>query len=233
MRSRRILLVLLVPAAVLSSCGGGGGGNDAPDPTTAPTTTVAPTPLLTTAAPTAPASSPTSPTTPTTLAPTTVAATAIPTTTRQVVTLPPGVTEADRIAAEAAAIGWWEEFYLQIDALPEFDRQAILKLTVPGRPAGPKMLAALEDDQKRRFSFEPGSIQQTVVIDTRFLTADRVEIKTCVADDGFFIQDGTGVKELGGLGRSFYLTVLRRASGAWRIEDWGSYQPSEDGQSCV
>ena len=234
MRSRRSVLVLLLSAAVLSACGGGGNDGNGAEPALAPTTTVGQTSLLTSVPTTAPASL-ALPTTlaPTTLTPATVAATAIPTTTRQAVTLPPGVTEADRIAAEAAAIGWWEEFFRQIDALPEFDPQAILRLTVPGRPAGPKMLSELEKDQTRRFSFEPGTIQQTVLTETRFLTADRVEIKVCLADDGAFVQQDTGAKELGGLGRSFYLTVLQRTFGEWKIENWGSYQSSEDGRPCV
>ena len=192
--------------------------------TSAATTATSPAPLTTGPA--------TSPALATTLSPTTLPATAIATTTRQVVTLPPGVTEADRIAAESAAIGWWEEVQVQTKALPEFDPQAILARTVPGRPAGPAMVATLEKRQKDGFSLRTGTVDQTVLLGTRFLSSDLVEVQVCLADDNFFVQQITGVQELAGLGRSFYLSVLRRSAGGWKIDDWGSFRDSEDGVPC-
>ncbi len=246
MRSRRKLLLLLGPAAVLTAvlgaCGGGGSGAD--QTTAAPTTTVGPGPQLTTT-PTSALTSAPAPTTraptvldPTTLAPTTAAPTTppqtplAPTSTRQVVTLPTGVSEADRLAAEAAAIGWWEEVQRQTKALPEFDPQAILALTIPGRPAGPAMVGTLERRRKEGFALRTGTVDQTVLLGTRFLSRDLVEVQVCLADDNVFIQQTTGVEELGGLGRSFYLSLLRRTASAWKVEDWGSFRDSEDGVAC-
>ena len=250
MRSRRSVRLLVVASVIVTACGGREQAAD--QPTAAPPASVDATPstiagrepelpiVTTTTAATA-ATTATSPapittgaaTSPaTTLSPTTLPATAIATTTRQVVTLPPGVTEADRIAAESAAIGWWEEFYRQLLALPDFDPQAILERSVPGRPAGPAMVEGLERRRKARFTFQPGALDQTVVLGTRFLSADLVEVQFCVADDGSFVQKDTGKTELAGLGRSFYLTVVRRTEDRWKIDDWGSFRESESGLKC-
>ena len=232
MRLRRRLLVLLVSGAVVSACGGSGNGAD--QTTAAPTTTANRAPQATTVPSSAPTPAPASKTmAPTTAAPTTPPPTTLATTsTRQVVTLPPGVTEADRLAAEAAAIGWWDEYYRQLLALPDFDPQAILRRTVPGRPAGPAMVDGLEKRRRNKFSFQPGVVHQTVLLDTRFLAPDLVEIQTCLADDGVFVQEGTGMEELGGLGRVFFLAVLRRSGQGWKVDDFGSFRETEDGRAC-
>ncbi len=226
MRSRRTITSGLLVVALLAGCGGTKAADttSAPPPATDAVATLAP-PVSTTPATLPPTSS---------TAPTTSAAvpTSAPTTTRQVLTLPPGVTDADRAAAEAAAIGWWEEFYRQLLALPNFDPQAILSRTVPGKPAGPDMVRELSDLQAERLTVRRGSVDQTVLLETRFLSQNSVEIQVCVSDDDSFVQQETGEEESVGLTRSFYLTVLQRDGPTWKISDWGSFRESEDGLTC-
>lgn len=228
MRSQRRALLLLVTAFTLAACSGGSDGSDNADVTaqltTAPTSPSSSSALASTRVVPSTTVGPSSPTFST-------EATTTPAT-RPVVMLPPGVTEADRIAVEEAAIGWWEEFYRQLLALPNFDPQAILERTMPGRPAGPEMLSTLEERKAKKFRFEPGRIHQTVLLDTRFLSPNLVEVQVCLADDGVFVQEDSGREELGGLGRVFYLAVLSRDISGWKVDDFGSFRQSEDGRTC-
>ena len=177
---------------------------------------------------------------PTTLAPSTALrpTTTAPTSTVLVpatvaVSLPPGVTDADRQAAEAAAIGWWEMFYDQLVALPNFDPQEVLSRAVPGTPGGPEFLQSLEDRRGKNFRFIAGSIDVTEVRRTTFLGSDDVSVDVCTADDGYFVQAETGMREYEGLTTSFYTTVLRRVKNRWLVVDFGSYRETIQGLSCA
>ena len=171
---------------------------------------------------------------PTTLPPTTAAPTSttlVPATVA--VSLPPGVTDADRQAAEAAAIGWWEMFYDQFVALPNFDPQEVLSRAVPGTPGGPEFLQSLEDRRAKDFRFVAGLVDITAVRRTTFLGSDDVSVDVCTADDGYFVQAKTGKREYDGLTTSFYTTVLRRVDNRWLVVDFGSYQETIRGLSCA
>ena len=155
-----------------------------------------------------------------------------PTSTRQVVTLPPGVTEADRLAAEAAAIGWWEEFYLQLDLLPDFKPDAFLRRAVAGRPAGPAMVSEFTKFQSKGFVVRKGNVRRVVILSTRFVSPAKAEVEVCAADDGAFINKSTGATESEGLVRTFFLNVLEKTDDGWTIADYGSSRASEEGKTC-
>ena len=148
------------------------------------------------------------------------------------VTLPPGVTEADRIAAEAAAIGWWEEYYRQLDSLPDFDPNAILRKAVAGRPAGPALVAQLSKVESDGLVVRRGTIRKIVIVSTRFVSPTTAEVVVCGADDDSFLYRTTGGVESEGLARLFLLNVLEKGTNGWAVADYGSDQPSEKGQSC-
>ena len=177
---------------------------------------------------------------PTTLAPSTalLPTTTAPTSTVLVpatvaVSLPPGVTDADRQAAEAAAIGWWEENYRQLLALPNFDPGALLRLAAPGTPGGPAVIADLEKRRSGGFVFAPGGFHEATVLETVFTNGDTSEIKVCASDNGKFVQTSSGKEELGGLGSAFYQTLLRRIGERWLVADFGSYKATVFGKSCA
>lgn len=252
MRSRRSVQLLVVASVILTACGGREQAAD--QPTAAPPASVDATPstiagrapvlpIVTTAAATSAATTATSPapittgaaTSPalaTTLSPTTLPATANATTTRQLVTLPPGVTEADRMAAESAAIGWWEEYYRQIDALPGFDPAAILRKAVEGRPAGPALIDQLAKLESEGLTVRRGKIRRIVLVSTRFVTPTTAEVVVCGADDDAFIYTNTGAVESEGLARLFILNVLERGRNGWSMADYGSTKSSELGKPC-
>ncbi len=170
---------------------------------------------------------------PTTLPPTTVATTSTVLVPNIVaVSLPTGVTEEDRQAAEAAAIDWWEMFYRQLVALPNFDPQEILIRSAPGYPGGPAMLERFEKDKSGGFRFEPGSLQIVKILSIKFSDSKKANAEVCAADNGRMVQLSSGNVELSGLGASYFTMSLAKAGPRWLVADWGDSRPSIEGQSC-
>ena len=214
----------------------GCGGSDGPDTTVAalprPTKTALDLTKIPDANGVVSTAAPTTLAPPTTLPPTTRPPTStvlVPATVA--VSLPPGVTDADRQAAEAAAIGWWEMFYDQLVALPNFDPQEILSRAAPGRPGGPAMLEQFEQFRGRGTEFKPGDFHEVLVHQIRFQSADSVIVEICSADDGKFVNAADAPDS--GLGSSYLNTVLIRISNHWLVQDYGTSKPSQVGSRCV
>ena len=149
------------------------------------------------------------------------------------VSLPPGVTEADRRAAEAAAIDWWEMFYDQLVALPNFDRNEVLRRSAPGTPGGPAVLETLEERRRNLFRFVVAEAKQIGVERSVFVDAQNVSVEVCASDDGYFVQEKTGKKEDVGMASSFYTTLLRRVADRWLVIDFGSNRQTVPGRICA
>lgn len=237
MRTRTATLPTLfagVLALSVTGCGGSGGSETSAVVATRPTKTaldlrkipdanrVVSTAAPTTLAPSTALPPPTAAPTSTILVPATV-----------VVSLPPGVTDADRRAAEAAAIDWWEMFYDQLVALPNFDPKEILSRAAPGYPGGAAMLERFEKERRNRFRFESGSVRQVQLLGLSFDQTESATAQLCVADDGRFVNIDTGKEESAGLGASFYGVRLRNVDSKWLVTDWGSIRASVRGEPCV
>lgn len=232
MRTRRSITSALMVAAVLVGCGSDKNSTSTPPPTDAVATTNAP--ADTTTAPTTvpPISAPpTNPAQPTTVAPLSTTPSAAPTTTRQVITLPAGVTEADRAAAEAAAIGWWEEFDRQLLALPDFDPSNLLKQSTPGAPIGPAFVAMFEGFRKDGVRVKSQNFNEIKAVAIRFISESQAIVEVCSADDA---EMENASSDASGLGSVYNDTLVERVGEAWLVSDYGrSDRGFRKGERCA
>lgn len=207
---------MLALSVGLSACSGSSGNPD----TVAPTSTM-PGPktaldfskipnadgIVTTAAPVA------------TVAPTTVVAgrttqsSASPPTTLPI-PLPPGVTEADRVAVEAAAKAWWEEVDRMADNLPAYDPNALLAKAVPGSADAMAIALLYQGLSKDGYRSRKGAINQTEVFRTEFRSPTTAELEVCTADDGAYITKA-GQEEDTGLAGGIQILVFERRGDRW------------------
>jgi hypothetical protein len=201
----------LVSLMALSGCS----SSAPPKPTVPVTEPVALTTLATT-------------TVPTTLPPVTATAVPLATTT----TLRFGLTDADRMAVEAAATEWFREFARRIDALPEFKPNELFELAEPGSPAAARYAVILQDLSEERLEAIPATIDQVAVLSVQFETATVANVIVCVAENGGAKNADTGViEEPTTLGRGRHLLTLRKAE-RWLISTDATVGELEEGKTC-
>ena len=128
--------------------------------------------------------------------------------------LPPGVTEADRVAVEAAAKAWWEEVDRMADNLPAYDPNALLAKAVPGSADAMAIALLYEGLSKDGYRSRKGAINQTEVLGTEFRSPTRAELEVCTADDGAYIT-ALGQEEDSGLAGGIQILTFARRGDRW------------------